>query len=101
MQFRSDEARKQVIDGALAPLRYVDDLGRPTEEYPLNPNGSPEGVAGVCSADGRHLAMMPHPERATLGWQWAWVPRPLRSSMAVSPWLSMFKNAAAWCQASQ
>lgn len=101
MQFRTDEARKQVIHGSLAPLRYVDDSGRPTEEYPLNPNGSPEGVAGVCSADGRHLAMMPHPERATLGWQWAWVPGPLRSSMAPSPWLSMFKNAAAWCQASQ
>ncbi|XP_062412809.1 phosphoribosylformylglycinamidine synthase [Sardina pilchardus] len=102
MQFRSDEARKQVIDGSLAPLRYADDSGRPTEEYPLNPNGSPEGVAGVCSADGRHLAMMPHPERATLGWQWAWVPGPLRARMAPSsPWLSMFKNAASWCQTSQ
>ncbi|XP_041912536.1 phosphoribosylformylglycinamidine synthase isoform X1 [Alosa sapidissima] len=101
MQFRSDEAQKQVINGSLAPLRYVDDAGCPTEEYPLNPNGSPEGVAGVCSADGRHLAMMPHPERATLGWQWAWVPGPLRPSMAPSPWLSMFKNAVAWCQTSQ
>ena len=56
MQFRSDETQKQVIDSSLAPLRYVDDSGHPTEEYPLNPNGSPQGVAGVCSADGRHLA---------------------------------------------
>ncbi|XP_012683728.2 phosphoribosylformylglycinamidine synthase isoform X2 [Clupea harengus] len=101
MQFRSDETQKQVIDSSLAPLRYVDDSGHPTEEYPLNPNGSPQGVAGVCSADGRHLAMMPHPERATLGWQWAWVSGPLRTSMTPSPWLSMFKNAVAWCQTSQ
>ncbi|XP_063057361.1 phosphoribosylformylglycinamidine synthase [Engraulis encrasicolus] len=101
MQFRSSEAQQAVMEGSLAPLRYVDDAGTPTEKYPMNPNGSPQGVAGVCSADGRHLAMMPHPERATLGWQWAWAPGPLRSSMSPSPWLSMFKNAAAWCHSSQ
>uniref|UniRef100_A0A9J7X8J7 Phosphoribosylformylglycinamidine synthase n=1 Tax=Cyprinus carpio carpio TaxID=630221 RepID=A0A9J7X8J7_CYPCA len=88
MQFRSPEAQKKLIDGSLAPLRYLDDSGTPTEIYPMNPNGSAQGVAGICSADGRHLAMMPHPERAVLGWQWA------------SPWLSMFRNAAVWCQSS-
>ncbi|KTG05489.1 hypothetical protein cypCar_00020975 [Cyprinus carpio] len=72
MQFRSPEAQKKLIDGSLAPLRYLDDSGTPTEIYPMNPNGSAQGVAGICSADGRHLAMMPHPERAVLGWQWAW-----------------------------
>uniref|UniRef100_A0AAY4D7H6 Phosphoribosylformylglycinamidine synthase n=1 Tax=Denticeps clupeoides TaxID=299321 RepID=A0AAY4D7H6_9TELE len=98
MQFRSPEAQKRISHASLAPLRYVDEAGSPTEEYPLNPNGSPQGIAGLCSADGRHLAMMPHPERAVVGWQWAWVPGELRASVDASPWLSMFKNAAAWCQ---
>ncbi|XP_026146936.1 phosphoribosylformylglycinamidine synthase-like [Carassius auratus] len=100
MQFRSPEAQKKLIGASLAPLRYVDDLGTPTEIYPMNPNGSAQGIAGICSADGRHLAMMPHPERAVLGWQWAWAPQHLRGSIEASPWLSMFRNAAVWCQSS-
>ncbi|XP_064189678.1 phosphoribosylformylglycinamidine synthase isoform X2 [Anguilla rostrata] len=98
VQFSSLQAQDRVIGGSLAPLRYVDDSGSPTERYPQNPNGSPQGVAGLCSADGRHLAMMPHPERAVLPWQWAWAPEPMRASLSPSPWLSMFQNAAAWCQ---
>lgn len=98
MQFRSSAAQRRLINASLAPLRYVDDSGTPTEIYPMNPNGSAQGVAGICSADGRHLAMMPHPERAVLGWQWAWAPRHLRGSLEPSPWLSMFRNAAVWCQ---
>ena len=47
----------------LAPVRFVDDAGTATVTYPFNPNGSPQGIAGLCSPDGRHLAMMPHPER--------------------------------------
>ncbi|CAL8254617.1 unnamed protein product [Merluccius merluccius] len=97
MKFSSPEAQSQVISGGLAPLRYLDDQGAPTEEYPLNPNGSPQGLAGLCSRDGRHLAMMPHPERCTLAWQWPWAPRDLRASLSPSPWLRMFTNAAAWC----
>lgn len=97
MQFHSSQAQDQTISGGLAPLHYLDDQGRPTEEYPLNPNGSPQGIAGLCSRDGRHLAMMPHPERCTLSWQWPWAPRDFRPSLTPSPWLRMFKNAAAWC----
>uniref|UniRef100_A0A8C6WXJ2 Phosphoribosylformylglycinamidine synthase n=1 Tax=Neogobius melanostomus TaxID=47308 RepID=A0A8C6WXJ2_9GOBI len=97
MQFSSSEALERIVSAGLAPLRYLDDVGHPTEEYPLNPNGSPRGIAGLCSSDGRHLAMMPHPERCTLGWQWPWVPRDLRTSLKPSPWLQMFNNAAAWC----
>uniref|UniRef100_A0A8C2PS13 Phosphoribosylformylglycinamidine synthase n=1 Tax=Cyprinus carpio TaxID=7962 RepID=A0A8C2PS13_CYPCA len=100
MQFRSPEAQKKLIDASLAPLRYLDDSGTPTEIYPMNPNGSAQGVAGICSADGRHLAMMPHPERAVLGWQWAWAPQHLRGSLEASLWLSMFRSAAVWCQSS-
>lgn len=80
----------------LAPVRYVDDDGRPTDAYPFNPNGSPEGIAALCSPDGRHLAIMPHPERTFLPWQWAWTPRSWRP-MDVSPWLRLFQNAREWC----
>jgi phosphoribosylformylglycinamidine (FGAM) synthase-like amidotransferase family enzyme len=48
----------------LAPLVYVDSDNEPTEKYPMNPNGSGLGLTALCSPDGRHLAMMPHPERA-------------------------------------
>uniref|UniRef100_A0A3Q4I392 phosphoribosylformylglycinamidine synthase n=1 Tax=Neolamprologus brichardi TaxID=32507 RepID=A0A3Q4I392_NEOBR len=97
VQFCSSRAQDLIISGGLAPLRYLDDQGHPTEEYPLNPNGSPQGIAGLCSRDGRHLAMMPHPERCTLTWQWPWAPRDFRPSLTPSPWLHMFKNAASWC----
>ena len=96
VQFRSRRSQDHHLSGSLAPLRYLDDQGLPTEEYPLNPNGSPEGVAAPSSKDGRHLAMMPHPERCTLGWQWPWAPRGLRASLTPSPWMRMFRNAAAW-----
>lgn len=82
----------------LAPIRYVDDGSKITEAYPFNPNGSPAGIAGLCSADGRHLAMMPHPERAVLTWQWGWMPRDLERSLDASPWLRMFQNAREWCE---
>ncbi|XP_008405528.1 phosphoribosylformylglycinamidine synthase isoform X1 [Poecilia reticulata] len=97
MRFRSPRAQDLITSSGLAPVRYLDDQGSPTEEYPLNPNGSPQGIAGLCSRDGRHLAMMPHPERCTLGWQWPWAPRDLRPALSPSPWLRMFRNAAAWC----
>uniref|UniRef100_A0A6Q2ZI38 Phosphoribosylformylglycinamidine synthase n=1 Tax=Esox lucius TaxID=8010 RepID=A0A6Q2ZI38_ESOLU len=94
VQFRSPQARQRIISSGLAPLRYLDDTGTPTEVYPQNPNGSPEGLAGLSSRDGRHLAMMPHPERCTMGWQWPWAPPEFRSSLGTtSPWLRMFTNA--------
>ena len=78
----------------LACLRYVDESGAATEAYPQNPNGSPAGIAGLCSADGRHLAMMPHPERCYLHWQLPHIPRELGwDPKAPSPWLRMFQNA--------
>lgn len=97
VQFRSAEILDRMRSARLLPLRYVDDQGQPTEEYPLNPNGSPLGIAGICSPDGRHLAMMPHPERCVLPWQWPWMPSSWRQSLKVSPWLRMFQNACEWC----
>ena len=59
-----------VLQQHLAPLRYVHDRSnQPTEAYPCNPNGSPRGIAALCSPCGRHLALMPHPERCFLKWQ--------------------------------
>jgi phosphoribosylformylglycinamidine synthase len=81
---------------ALAPLRFVDDHGAVTEAYPFNANGSPRGIAGLCSPDGRHLAVMPHPERTFLPWQWAWMPDSWRD-LEASPWLRLFQNAREWC----
>jgi len=88
----------QVKAGGMTPLVFVDDDGRPTEKYPFNPNGSIEGIAGLCSADGRHLALMPHPERAFLPWQAHYLPEEMKG-LKVSPWMRMFINAYAWCQA--
>ena len=65
------------------------------QEYPANPNGSPEAVAGVCSPCGRHLAMMPHPERCIYPHNWAWYPEE-RSTDEVTPWSGMFENALKW-----
>ena len=87
-----------VIDSNLAPIRYCDDDGKPTEVYPFNLNGSPLGVAAICSPDGRHLAMMPHPERCFLMWQFPWYPKQWNVDKAgPSPWLRMFQNAREWC----
>ena len=80
----------------LAPLIYVDSENEPTEKYPFNPNGSVSGIAALCSPDGRHLAMMPHPERAFLPWQWHYWPSEW-SNNQVSPWLQLFQNARKWC----
>lgn len=80
----------------LVAFEYVDPSGNPTEDYPDNPNGSPLGIAGICSPDGRHLAMMPHPERCFLKWQWPWLPEKFRG-LEASPWLQMFENARSWC----
>lgn len=69
----------------------------------MNPNGSVDGIAGICSNDGRHLAMMPHPERATLSWQLPYVPNSLAhiKETLASPWAKMFENAYKWTLANK
>ncbi|MCF0177906.1 MAG: phosphoribosylformylglycinamidine synthase, partial [Bacteroidales bacterium] len=63
--------------------------------YPGNPNGSPDAVAGVCSPDGRHLAIMPHPERCLRPWNWPYYPSELKNETA-TPWTDMFTAAYNW-----
>ena len=67
-------------------------------QYPGNPNGSDYNVAGICSNDGRHLAMMPHLERAIFPWQNAWYPADRRAD-EVTPWIEAFVNARKWVEA--
>lgn len=69
------------------------------EGYPANPNGSPWAVAGVCSKDGRHLAMMPHPERAIFPWQCGYYPADRRETDEITPWMEAFVNARKWVEA--
>jgi len=66
--------------------------------YPANPNGSDYNTAGICSADGRHLAMMPHPERAIFSWQCAHYPADRRNSDQITPWVEAFVNARVWVE---
>lgn len=96
--FPNNDVFHSMIDLNLAPVRYCDDNGKPTEVYPFNMNGSPLGVAAVCSPDGRHLAMMPHPERCFLMWQYPWYPKHWNvEKKGPSPWLRLFQNAREWC----
>lgn len=76
-------------------LRYVDNHGKVTERYPANPNGSPLGVTGVCTRDGRVTLLMPHPERVFRTTQLSWYPTEWRDQ-ALSPWFKLFVNAKKW-----
>ncbi len=100
LHFPDDSVFNRVKTGGMTPLVYVDDDSRPTEKYPFNPNGSPEGLAGLCSPDGRHLALMPHPERVFLPWQAHYLPEEMKG-LSVSPWMQMFRNAYEWCLANK
>lgn len=76
------------------PMKYL------YAEYPANPNGSDYNTAAICSADGRHLAMMPHLERALRPWNWAYYPSEApRSGDEVTPWIEAFVNARVWIEA--
>jgi phosphoribosylformylglycinamidine synthase len=101
VHFPDEKIMNEVMEKNLAPVRYVDDKGRISEEYPFNPNGSVSGITALCTPDGRHLAMMPHPERVFLKWQWAWMPEDMKKSLKASPWLKMFQNARVWCESTK
>ena len=95
--FPDEKILGKIEEGNLAQIRYVDDNNEVTMKYPFNPNGSAYGIASLCSPDGRHLAIMPHPERTFLKWQWPWMPPGWKEHLKASPWLRMFQNARQWC----
>ena len=78
---------------ALAAMRFVDNHGQPTEQYPFNPNGSAGGLTAVTTADGRFTAMMPHPERVFRNVQMSWTNG---DKSAFSPWMNVWRNARKW-----
>jgi phosphoribosylformylglycinamidine synthase len=85
----------QTVTNNVIPLQYVNEKNKPTQVYPHNPNGSELGIAALCSPNGRHLAMMPHPERCYLNWQ-----KPINSDTSktdqFNSWFLMFRNAYEW-----
>ncbi len=83
------------IQNKLVIARYIDNNGKPTQIYPLNPNGSEHAVAGLTTPDGRATILMPHPERAFLTYQHSWHPENWGTE---SPWLKMFQNARDWAR---
>ena len=86
-----DSAQQQAR--AIVAMRYLDHNGQPATRYPANPNGSPDGITGLTTADGRFTIMMPHPERVFRTVQMSWHPANLGED---SPWLRMFRNARQW-----
>ncbi|WP_432481279.1 phosphoribosylformylglycinamidine synthase [Moraxella sp. ZY200743] len=89
----NDRSMNELIRHGQIALRYVDSQGCPTEHYPLNPNGSPQGITGVCSTDGRVTLMMPHPERTLRAVNHSWKPDEWKNDGA---WMRLFRNARAF-----
>ncbi|TVS11416.1 MAG: phosphoribosylformylglycinamidine synthase [Wenzhouxiangella sp.] len=83
----------RIPDAEQVVMRYVDGLGEPTERYPDNPNGSPLGITGLTSRDGRITILMPHPERLLRSVNFSWAPPEWGEG---SPWMRMFHNARYW-----
>jgi phosphoribosylformylglycinamidine synthase len=92
-EFRDEAHQQACSEAGLVWLRYVDHYDRVAANYPANPNGSPEGIAGLTSADGRVTIAMPHPERVFRTVQHSWHPDDWGED---SPWLRLFRNARAW-----
>jgi phosphoribosylformylglycinamidine synthase len=92
-QFRSDDALDRLDAGGGVALRFVDTRGRVTQTFPANPNGSPRGIAAVCSDDGRVTITMPHPERVFRTVQNSWRPDGWRED---GGWMRLFRNARVW-----
>jgi len=86
----AEQADKQKVSVC---ARFVDSHGKATEQFPLNSNGSPEGITGLTAADGRMTILMPHPERVFRSAQLSWRPREWGED---SPWMRMFRNARVW-----
>jgi phosphoribosylformylglycinamidine synthase len=89
-EFESHSAAAELLEHGLVTLQYVDHHEQPTERYPFNPNGSPLGLAGLCSVDGRVTALMPHPERVFRTVQNSWASKEWGED---GGWMRLFRNA--------
>lgn len=92
-EFESEEALLEADLSGTVALRFVDNHGKVTEAYPANPNGSPRGITGLTSRDGRVTIMMPHPERVFRAVQNSWRPDEWQED---GGWMRMFRNARVW-----
>jgi len=92
-EFRDNAHLDALVQSGQIALRFVDHRLRATEEYPFNPNGSPLGIAGVTSKDGRATILMPHPERVFRAVQHSWHPASWKED---GPWIRLFRNARVW-----
>ena len=92
-EFRATDGADTALAAGVVALRFVDNFGRPTENYPANPNGSPGGITGLTSRDGRFTVLMPHPERVFRTVQHSWHPDGWGED---GPWLRLFRNARRW-----
>ncbi|WP_371369389.1 phosphoribosylformylglycinamidine synthase [Pseudomonas sp. QL9] len=92
-EFESEEALLESDLSGCVALRFVDNFGKVTESYPANPNGSPRGITGLTSRDGRVTIMMPHPERVFRAVQNSWRPDEWQEDAG---WMRMFRNARVW-----
>jgi phosphoribosylformylglycinamidine synthase len=91
-EFANADGAQRAIAAGLVALRYIDNRGLPTESYPANPNGTPQGVTSLSNADGRFTILMPHPERLFRSVQFSWHPDAWGED---GPWLRLFRNARA------
>ena len=89
-EFANEAATKAALASGTVAVKFVDNYGNPTTQYPANPNGSPEGITGITSTDGRATVMMPHPERVFRTVANSWHPDEWKED---SPWMRMFRNA--------
>ncbi|KAG9291128.1 hypothetical protein G9A89_013000 [Geosiphon pyriformis] len=96
-EFSSEEQLKELTHQNLVVLQFIDSYGNMTERYPQNPNGSPNGINGVKTPNGRFLAMMPHPERVLFKEANSWYPSDTSKNWGeYGPWIRMFRNARVW-----
>ena len=93
-----NEGQKTLLNASnQIAMQYINSQGKPTEQYPLNPNGSIDGLTGITAADGRVTIMMPHPERVFRSSQFSWKPENWKD---FSPWMQMFINAKLFSEGS-
>jgi phosphoribosylformylglycinamidine synthase len=92
-EFADSAAMQRCSTSGLVAARFVDNHHHVTEQYPLNPNGSPQGMTALTTTSGRVTIMMPHPERVFRSACMSWAPADWPED---SPWMKLFRNARAW-----